>query len=150
MALCNIAGIGGGGIAIPMIMAFFKFQTKEAVAISSFTILVCTIARFLYNFNEKNPEKPDVVLIDYSLAVIMMPTTLAGSQIGTIFLQAFPDLIIQVLLTLVLFLLMLQSGRKALEMTRKENKKKSEMSMDQLKKELEASNDIVPTFGGAE
>ena len=28
MALCNIAGIGGGGVAVPIIMAFFKFDTK--------------------------------------------------------------------------------------------------------------------------
>lgn len=94
MALCNIAGIGGGGVAIPLIMAFFKFDTKEAVALSSFTILVCTLARFLYNIAERNPDKPDVVLIDYGLTIIMMPTTLAGSQIGTIFLQTFPALIV--------------------------------------------------------
>lgn len=79
MALCNIAGIGGGGVAVPLIMAFFKFDTKAAVALSSFTILMGSITRFIYNYRDKNPDKPNVVLIDYSLAVIMMPTTLAGS-----------------------------------------------------------------------
>ena len=79
MALCNIAGIGGGGVAVPIIMAFFKFDTKEAIALSSFTILCGSVMRFVYNFKDKHPDKPDVVLIDYSLAVIMMPTTLAGS-----------------------------------------------------------------------
>ena len=58
MALCTVAGIGGGGIANSMLIAFFKFDTKPAVAISSFSILVCTTMRFFYNFRAKNPEKP--------------------------------------------------------------------------------------------
>ena len=47
MALANVAGVGGGGVAIPLIMAFFHFKTKKAIAISSFTILCCTTARFV-------------------------------------------------------------------------------------------------------
>ena len=48
MALCNIRGIGGGGIHIPMIMAFYKFPTKEAVAISSLTIIMSAGTKYLY------------------------------------------------------------------------------------------------------
>ena len=92
MALCTVAGIGGGGIAISLIIAFFKFNTKPAVAISSFTILVCTTMRFFYNFKAKNPEKPHMILLDYSLASVMMPTTLAGSQFGSFFFMIFPAL----------------------------------------------------------
>ena len=94
MALCTVAGIGGGGIAISMLIAFFKFDTKPAVAISSFSILVCTTMRFFYNFNTKNPEKPWMNVLDYGLASIMMPTTLAGSQIGGYILLLFPALYI--------------------------------------------------------
>lgn len=79
MALSNVAGIGGGGVAIPLVMAFFTFTTKPAIAISSFSIFVCTIARWLFNFNERHPEKKDCIVIDYGLTTIMMPTTLAGS-----------------------------------------------------------------------
>ena len=48
MALCTVAGIGGGGIAISLIIAFFNFTTKQAVAISSLSILTCTTMRFIY------------------------------------------------------------------------------------------------------
>lgn len=48
MALCNVAGIGGGGITQPLIMAFYKFPTKEAIAISSFTIVCSSAFRFFY------------------------------------------------------------------------------------------------------
>ena len=105
MALCVVAGIGGGGIAVALVIAFFKFSTKPAVAISSFSILVNAVMRYLYNWRTKHPSKHGMVLIDYSLATIMSPTTLAGSQIGSIVLKVFPALYIQVLLTLLLGLL---------------------------------------------
>lgn len=122
MALCTVAGIGGGGIAVSLIIAFFKFTTKPAVAISSFTILICTIMRFMYNFKSKNPEKPTMILLDYSLASVMMPTTLAGSQFGSFFFMIFPSLYIQVLLTILLGLLGWQSSRKAMELHEKETR----------------------------
>ena len=120
MALCTVAGIGGGGIAISLIIAFFNFQTKEAVAISSLSILICTIMRFTYNFNTMHPEKKRAVLIDYSLVTIMMPTTIAGSQMGAVILKVFPALLIQVLLTVLLAFLSAQSYRKAMELHLKE------------------------------
>mmetsp|Transcript_18380 Transcript_18380/g.25456 ORF Transcript_18380/g.25456 Transcript_18380/m.25456 type:complete len:108 (+) Transcript_18380:284-607(+) len=107
MALSNVAGIGGGGVAIPLVMVFFSFPTKEAIAISSFTILLGTVARFIFNFSEKHPEKPNVCSIDYSMTNIMMPTTLAGAQIGSFILISFPALIIQIILTLMLLFLTL-------------------------------------------
>lgn len=120
MALCTVAGIGGGGIAVSLIIAFFNFTTKHAVAISSLSILVCTVMRFIYNFKTMHPEKKGVVLIDYGLVTIMMPTTIAGSQIGSIILRTFPALLIQVFLTVLLALLSLQSYRKAQQLHEKE------------------------------
>ena len=105
MGLCTVAGIGGGGIAISLIIAFFNFTTKPAVAISSLSILVCTMMRFFYNFKTMHPEKKGVILIDYSLVTIMMPTTIAGSQFGSVILKIFPAIFIQVALTILLALL---------------------------------------------
>lgn len=102
MALSNIAGVGGGGVAIPIIMAMFSFTTKPAIAISSLSIFLTTIGRFIINFREKHPDKEGCVVIDYDLVAIMMPTTLAGAQIGAMILVTFPSLIIQVILTLTL------------------------------------------------
>jgi len=79
MALLNVAGIGGGGITNPLIQFFFVFGTKQAVAVSSFTILWCSLLRYIYNWRDKNPVKPQSTLVDYNLASIMLPTTLFGS-----------------------------------------------------------------------
>ena len=120
MALCTVAGIGGGGIANSMLIYFFKFQTKPAVAISSFSILVCTTFRFFYNFRARHPDRPNMNVLDYGLASIMMPTTLAGSEIGGYVLLIFPSIYIQGFLTLLLAFLTYQTTKKGLQIHRKE------------------------------
>jgi len=122
MALCTVAGIGGGGVANSMLIYFFKFETKPAVAISSFSILVCTTMRFFYNFRTKNPDKgkSHMNVLDYGLASIMMPTTLAGSEICGYVLLVFPSLYIQAMLTVLLAFLTYQTTKKGLQIHRKE------------------------------
>ena len=94
MCLSNVAGIGGGGVAIPLAMYFFNLSMKPAIAISSFSIMISTLARFFYNFNERHPEKDQCACIDYGMTNVMMPLTLLGSLIGAYFYVAFPDLIL--------------------------------------------------------
>ena len=53
-------------------------------------------------------------VLDYGLASIMMPTTLAGSQIGGYVLELFPSLYIQILLTLLLGYLSFLTYKKAM------------------------------------
>jgi uncharacterized membrane protein YfcA len=42
-----MSGLGGGGITIPILIYFFKFETKEAIAISGFTIFIGSLTRFI-------------------------------------------------------------------------------------------------------
>jgi uncharacterized membrane protein YfcA len=105
MLLSNVAGIGGGGIAIPLAMYFFNLSMKPAIAISSFSIACATLTRFLYNFGERHPDKPNCTVIDYGMAAVMMPLTLIGSLIGAYIYKSFPDLILLIVLTVLLFFL---------------------------------------------
>lgn len=105
MALATMAGIGGGGVVVFLIMAMFEFTLKQSIALSGFSICVCSITRYIVNFKQMHPEKKQVVVIDYTLASVMMPTVLAGSFIGVTFNTILPDLLIQVILALLLFFL---------------------------------------------
>ena len=120
MALCTVAGIGGGGVATSLLMAFFYFETKEAIAISTLSILICSTMRYIYSLANKHPDKPEMNLVDYSIAAAMMPLTLAGSQIGGYILDMFPNVIIQILLTLLLAFLTWRTTQKAMQLHRKE------------------------------
>ena len=101
MMLRTVAGIGGGGVTVPLLSVFFTFEFKEATAISGFSILICSITRYIYNFKQKHPEK-NAVAIDYGLAIVMLPTVMMGSFVGAIMSVMLPDLILQILLTLLL------------------------------------------------
>lgn len=57
-----------------------------------------------------------------------MPTCLAGAQIGAFVLIIFPALIIQILLTLTVGALAIQTYYKAVELTAKENEQEAEAS----------------------
>lgn len=146
-AASNVAGIGGGGITIPIVMQFFYFTTKPAIAISSFAILVGSFARFAVNWREMHPEKPKVVSIDYGMTMVMMPTTLAGAQIGSFILITFPSLAIQIMLTVMLIFLTYKSAVKGVQIYRKETlaiKKAKEVadknSIEMAKKEKEQTD----------
>ena len=54
---------------------------------------------------------------------VMMPLTLIGSLVGAYIYVAFPDLVLQIVLTMLLFVLMLESGRKFVEIKKKEDLK---------------------------
>jgi len=106
LALANVGGVGGGGLIIPVTMALFQFTTKEAIAISGFTILVGSIARFIVTINERHPEK-DATIIDYGIVVVMMPLVLVGSYVGVLINIMCPGIILSFMLTLILIALTL-------------------------------------------
>jgi uncharacterized membrane protein YfcA len=93
MGLGTMAGIGGGGIVIPLLMILFGFDTKGAIAISGFSIFLCSVVRYIVNIKEMHPEK-NAVVIDYGLATIMLPTVLTGSLIGVFLNVMLPPLIL--------------------------------------------------------
>ena len=124
MLMSNVGGIGGGGVAIPLVMVFFNFSMKPAIAISSFSIMCSTLARFIFNFNERHPDKPECTSIDYGMTNVMMPLILIGSLTGAYVYVSFPDLVLQIVLTILLFILMLESGRKFVDTWKKESKAK--------------------------
>lgn len=112
IAISTVGGIGGGGVVIPFCMTFFGFSTKEAIAISGFSIFCSSLGRFIYCYGEKHPEK-DAVLIDYGLASIMLPIVMMGSLVGVLANILLPSLILEVSLTALLIILSIQSGLKA-------------------------------------
>ena len=104
IALANVGGVGGGGLIIPIIMALFGFHTKEAIAISGFTIFTGSVARFIYSYNQRHPEK-DATMIDYGIVIVMMPLVLVGSFVGVLVNIMLPPVLLSIFLTVILLLL---------------------------------------------
>ena len=104
MALAVMSGIGGGGIIVPLLMVFYKLETKKAIAVSGFTILTGSIARFAMTYKQRHPKK-DATCIEYSVTNVMLPVVLIGSVAGVFFNIIFPSIIIQICLTCLLLFL---------------------------------------------
>ena len=119
LALANVGGIGGGGLIIPITMALFIFTTKEAIAISGFTIFTGSVARFIYSWHQRHPHK-DATMIDYGIVIVMMPLVLVGSYIGVLVNIMLPPILLSAILTVILLLLTAQSFFKGMQIYRKE------------------------------
>jgi hypothetical protein len=51
LIITNMAGLGGGGTMVPVLQGFFKFDPKNAVAISNSSIFVVSVIRIVLNRN---------------------------------------------------------------------------------------------------
>jgi len=60
--------------------------------------------------------------IDYSITNVMMPLTMIGSLTGAFIYLLFPEAGILIILTLLLLLMSYESGKKYLDMVKKEKK----------------------------
>jgi uncharacterized membrane protein YfcA len=81
--------------------------------------MLCALTRFIMHFKKKHPEK-DATVIDYGIAITMLPTVLFGSFVGNYINLTFPSIIIQTLLTIVLVLMTIETIFKARALYRKE------------------------------
>lgn len=89
-----MAGVGGSAIIHPICIVLFGFATKTAIPIATFATMISCFASFIANINVKHPEKKQSVIYDYGVVSVMMPTTLAGAQIGSFMFVIMPSVVI--------------------------------------------------------
>ena len=53
----NMGGVGGGGIVLPIAVIFFKFDSKNAIALSNFSIFLSSLIRYILFIKTPNPLK---------------------------------------------------------------------------------------------
>lgn len=96
------AGVGGGGLYVPLLMGVLSFDTHDATALSPFMLCGGAIAAFAYNFNQTNPRNPDEPLIDFQLACLIAAGLVSGAQLGTIAHDIAPPALLVIVLVAVL------------------------------------------------
>lgn len=84
------AGIGGGGLFVPIMMLLVKFPTSYAIPTSKAIIFGGSLAVTLFNLNKRHPyyERP---LINYNVAAMIEPISWLGTVIGVIFNSIIPE-----------------------------------------------------------
>ncbi|CAH0515318.1 unnamed protein product [Peronospora belbahrii] len=92
--LASGAGLGGGGLLVPLYMILMEKSSHEAVPLSKATIFGGAIASFLLNVRKHHPLVRNRPLIDYETILLMEPMTLAGTIIGVNMNAVFPEWLI--------------------------------------------------------
>eukprot|EP00672_Neobodo_designis_P027565 CAMPEP_0174850994 /NCGR_PEP_ID=MMETSP1114-20130205/21248_1 /TAXON_ID=312471 /ORGANISM="Neobodo designis, Strain CCAP 1951/1" /LENGTH=398 /DNA_ID=CAMNT_0016085491 /DNA_START=248 /DNA_END=1444 /DNA_ORIENTATION=+ len=101
-AIAAVAGVGGGGILVPLFAVTLNMPLAKAVALSQATITgqslltVCAKVRLPHPSNDKRP------LINWTLMTFWLPCSLAGTSIGNLIGKTVPDWF-RIVLLLLLF-----------------------------------------------
>ena len=105
------AGVGGGGIYVPLLILVAKFAPHKATAVSQSMLAGGATSVLLYNFSEQHPVETHKPMVDVDLVIILGLPLMAGVQAGTWIHKVSPDWLMLCLLVLVLG----YSGKKTLE-----------------------------------
>lgn len=91
----NMGGLGGGGSIVPISMLFFRFDAKNAIALSNVSIFLASLIRFVTLSRRPHPLKNGKgLLVDMNLSILMLPLIISGVSIGVILNIMLPDLLI--------------------------------------------------------
>eukprot|EP00659_Diplonema_papillatum_P002063 gene2063-3155_t len=84
------AGIGGGGLLVPIYLIVMGWPTTVAVPLSNATIFGNAVTNIFINFPLRHPTA-DRPLVDFDLALILIPMELCGSLVGVLLNLIFPQ-----------------------------------------------------------
>lgn len=102
-ALAAIAGIGGGGINMPLLMFTGGFEVKDAVRLSHSAVLGNALAQLASNASRRHPACGERPLIHHELALLLLPGMLGGHFMGVLLGHWFaPSVLVALCLPLLL------------------------------------------------
>jgi uncharacterized membrane protein YfcA len=113
--IAALAGIGGGGLLVPLYVLVMNFEADYASPLSSAAIMGGSIVGFVIycqRWHERYPaiQRP---LIDYETTALLIPALLAGVMIGTILDKLLPIWAILAIMFILLITTTIRTGGKA-------------------------------------
>jgi len=100
-ALAMSAGIGGGGLFVPLLILILNKNVAIATSMSQCLIAGAAVAGLLYNLGERHPKR-DRPLIDVSLVLFLAPLQMAGALCGNVLNRMLPPVPLIVVMVIVL------------------------------------------------
>lgn len=102
----------------------FGFTANVGVALANTVILIGAVTRYLFEFNVSHPSKK-ATMIDYSIAILMLPAVMVGSFLGAQLNTVTPEVVLLFLLGSILCYLSYKSTVKAAELYKKDKEESS-------------------------
>ena len=121
VGLANNAGLGGGGLIIPICIAMMGLSSIEAIAISNSIIFAGGVVRLIgFSARQKNPNLPSKTIINYNVVSVMIPIVLVGSLCGSLICIILPEATLSIILVILLGYLFIYSLLKAVRLWKSE------------------------------
>src|SRR4051812_33485612 len=82
--ISSSAGIGGGGINLPVLLLIFGYSFKTSVILSLCVVLGNAMSQSAINLSKRHPVDAKYPLIFWELIIVLLPAQMGGSNIGSI------------------------------------------------------------------
>ena len=102
--MAGAAGIGGGGLNVPLLILVMGFVMEEAVPLSHVAVFGNSIAQNLVNLRRRHPLAPYRPMVDFDIPLLLLPAQLAGNSVGVLVGAIFPATVMVILACLLLLL----------------------------------------------
>ncbi|KAL2644560.1 hypothetical protein R1flu_012147 [Riccia fluitans] len=120
-SLCTAAGLGGGGLFIPLFNLLLQFDSKTSAALSNFMILGGQLVTMMLNLPRSHPFQEDKPLIDFESALLLQPNLLLGISVGVLLNVVFPSWLVTLCLIVVLGSMTISSLKNGVKRWKKES-----------------------------
>jgi uncharacterized membrane protein YfcA len=119
--LSAAAGMGGGGVYVPLMLLLLGFSTKEAIPLSQAMIVGGAVVNVVMFCGERHPKFPSRPKIDYNVVMMLNPGLAIGVTIGVMCNIITPQWIIVATLIVTLVLALQKSWTKGIAQWHKES-----------------------------
>lgn len=141
--VCSIgvlAGVGGGGILVPMFCGFMQLPMQTAVGLSQSTICGQSTLNMYLAVQKKFPDESwERPLINYQYLSLMLPLGLIGTLFGGVLSKLCPDVLRLVLLFLLLSAVLYRTVKKM----------RTQYAKDKAAKQVTVEATEAATYGSA-
>lgn len=130
--LSAAGGVGGGGLALPLLLFVFDYELNEAVRYSLCFVLGNANWQFLLNIYQPNPFRPAAPLVSivwWELVALSLPGLLGGANLGSLLATIAPDSLRYLLALLLLIVISFFTFDKGLKQHQKEIELKTNREM---------------------
>ncbi|KEG14758.1 hypothetical protein DQ04_00321270 [Trypanosoma grayi] len=121
-SIAVLAGVGGGGILVPMFCALMGLPMSAAVGLSQSTICGQSLLNVCLAVWKRYPDPAcSRPLINYQYLTLLVPLGVIGTLVGGVLAKLCPDLVRLVLLFLLLVLVLYRTVKKMIAQYRKDH-----------------------------
>ena len=121
ISFCAAAGIGGGGLNVPILILICNYSLKSSQKLSYCLLLGSYSSQLWVNYSKPHPLNPTKPVISYDIALAFLPIQLAGNNVGIILNAIFPDSVVYVVALVVVLFSAYISYTKAIHYYQKES-----------------------------